>query len=52
MSKTVKDWRRREHLVYQMQVKDKACTICVNVNKGGKVCKECGDTRKNWREEK
>ena len=50
MGNTVKDWRRREKLVYQMQVEDKACTICVNVRKGGKICKEClvGEARINW----
>ena len=51
MTNTVKDWKQREKLVYQMQVKDKACTICANVRKGGKICRECGDTRINWEKE-
>ena len=44
------EWKQRQKEVYQMQIEDKACTICVNVRKGGKICKEClkDETRKNW----
>ena len=37
-----------EPRIYKMQVQDRACTICVNVGKGGKICKVCGDERINW----
>jgi len=45
-----KELKIRAEQVYQMQIKDKACTICVNVHKGGAICKEClvSRTRKNW----
>ncbi len=42
--------RTNEQKVYEMQVRDKACTICVNVGIGGKICDECGEARKNWQD--
>ena len=40
--------RTDEQRIYGAQIRDKACTICVNVGTGGKICKECGESRKNW----
>ena len=51
VGKTALDWRRREKIVYQMQIEDRACTICINVRRGGKICAEClksGELRINW----
>ena len=47
---TEEDWRVREEIVYRLQIEDKACTICVHVRRGGKICKEClaSRTMKNW----
>ena len=47
------NWRKLQEVVYQMQIKDKACTICVYVWARGrrKICGECevSGTRKNWK---
>lgn len=40
--------RATEPDVYALQVRDKACTICVHVGCGGAVCRACGRERKNW----
>lgn len=47
----VKPMRSSSDKIYKLQIKDKACTICVNVSKGGKICKECTDSgnRNNWK---
>ena len=33
--------------IYKMQVKDRACTICVFVGKGGR-CSKCGEDKSQW----
>ena len=40
--------RADEPRIYKMQIRDKACTICVYVGKGGKICADCGADSKNW----
>jgi len=42
-----------EKKLHKMRIKDKACTICLNVWKGGRICNECikSGKRKNWKNE-
>ena len=42
--------KSNDNFIYRMQVIDKACTICVHVFKGGKICKECisGENKPLW----
>ena len=46
------NWRKKlvkqDRLIYQRQLRDKACTICRYAWKGGKICQECGDEKVNW----
>lgn len=37
-----------ESAIYAMQIRDRACTICMNVDKGGKICEQRGEGRVNW----
>jgi len=42
--------KSNDEFIYRMQVIDKACTICVHVFKGGKICKKCigGENKPLW----
>lgn len=38
-----------DRAMYKRQLREKACTVCRYVGVGGRICRECGVDRKNWK---